>query len=61
MASLYANRGLVFPVNGMEMQCRMIAVIHGDDDAEEATEFRHASHLTGCCITNELSTARAVA
>ena len=54
LSSLYANRGLVFPVNGMEMRRGMIAVVHCDDDAEETTELRHASNLTSCRIAAEL-------
>jgi hypothetical protein len=44
----------------MEMRRRMIAVVHGDDDAQKATELRHASNLTSYCITPRPTAGRQV-
>ena len=38
----YLDRNFEIAVNGVEVRWSMIAVVHGNDDPKEATDFRHA-------------------
>lgn len=40
-SEIYINHGLVFAVLGVEVGRRMVWDMNADDDAVEATEFRH--------------------
>jgi hypothetical protein len=44
-AGFDGNCRFVFAIDGVEVRRRMIAVVHRNDDAEKATEFRHAPPL----------------
>lgn len=43
LAIINTDHGLIGAVFGVEVGWRMIVVIHGDDDPEEARQFRHGS------------------
>ena len=45
----YFDRNFKITVNGVKVRRSMIAVVQGNNDAEEAADFRHAYLLKQAC------------